>query len=159
MLFTADTEHGESEAAQIEFAVTESFAAEVRAMDLPELLKGLFIIATSTNTADDDDDTGNSEEVDTLSEIRKKRMGGGHTPLRRSYSVAPPKAIDLDTDADGSPHPSVSVEADGAGDEDANPLEACKIGARERALAAGLTEIVGGNPPQLLDVLHRGMVS
>jgi hypothetical protein len=179
VLFTPDYEDDESEEAQVRSAVTESFAAELRNTQLPELLKGLRAVAESTTTADDDGG-GESQEVDTISVIRKKRERGA---MRcRTVSVAEQRWKDVDTDGDGivdavaydikndGSFRGLDIDMDGKIDiilpEEQSPrqtgapqLEACKVGARERSLAAALAEMIVGEPPQLLDLLHRGLSS
>eukprot|EP01043_Picozoa_sp_COSAG02_P009498 COSAG02_NODE_323_length_24725_cov_57.558272_3_plen_746_part_00 len=179
VLFTPDPETDEGEEAQVASAVTESFAAELRDIQLPELLKGLIAVAESTRTADDNDG-GEGEEVDTMSAIRKKRQSG--LLRHRTNSVADQNWKDVDTDGDGivdavaydltndGSFRGLDIDMDGKidvilpGEESpiangVGPLEACKVGAQERSLAAALAEIVVGEPPQLLDLLHRGLSS
>ena len=174
VLFTPDQEDEDSEETQISAAVTEPFAGQVREMQLTELLQGLLAVADSVK-ASADDDGEEEEEVDVVSQIRKKKASG----IRRSFSVAPQQWKDVDTDGDGvvdavaydvngdGVYNGLDLDGDGKIDvyteqvvaEDVGPLTACKLGAAERSLAMGLGEIVAGEPPRLLDLLHRGLSS
>lgn len=177
VLFTPDPESDEGDEAQVKAVVTEQFAAEVRGMQLSELLKGLLVVAQTVGLAQDDGSSPGGE-VDTLAQIRSKRRNGR---LRCTTSIAEQNWKDVDTDGDGvadavaydinsdGNYHALDLDMDGKIDfimpsettEGAavewEPLAACTLGARELSLAATLEEIVTGEPAQLLDCLHRGL--
>ena len=100
VLFHADPDAEEGEDAQVSAAVTEPFAAEVREMQLSELLRGLLSVASAAKEPSAEE--GSAEgEVDTAAILKARSKHGPAGRLRRNTSIAPQQWADVDTTGDG----------------------------------------------------------